>query len=298
MIVEKYHRILAFRQRSWLAEYIHFNNEKRKEAKDDFTRAFCKKIFFFGRLMLNQRKKNLCSSIGHRKDCKNNLSSPLLEYFEPINETLTIFKMRKPNLLLDEPIYGGFCILELSKLHMYKLYYRNFKALYGEKSKLLYMDTDSLYLSIQTKDIFLDMKNTLGNIFDFSNYPKNQFLYDDSNKGKLGYLKSETIEPIIEFVGLKSKMYAYSFGFDCKKTAKGIKKSTLKNFMLENYRKILEEATFSRQKKCSIISKKHELHTVIQNKIGLSAYYDKKYLADDGINSLSYGHFLIESDVN
>ncbi|GIY20128.1 uncharacterized protein CDAR_176941 [Caerostris darwini] len=69
MIAEKYHRTLAFRQRSWLADYIHFNNEKRKEAKDDFTRAFCKKInnSFFGRLMLNQRKKNFCSSVGHRK---------------------------------------------------------------------------------------------------------------------------------------------------------------------------------------------------------------------------------------
>ncbi|GIY41443.1 uncharacterized protein CDAR_23451 [Caerostris darwini] len=50
MIVEKYHRTLAFRQRSWLAEYIHFNNEKQKEAKEDFTCPFCKKInnSFFG----------------------------------------------------------------------------------------------------------------------------------------------------------------------------------------------------------------------------------------------------------
>ncbi|GBO35192.1 hypothetical protein AVEN_41119-1 [Araneus ventricosus] len=120
MIVEKYHRILAFRQRPWLAEYIHFNNERRKEATDEFTRTFCKKMnnSFFGRLMLNQRKKISVRASTIEKDCKNNLSSPLLEFFEPINESLTIFKMRKPNLILDKPIYGGFCILELSKLHM------------------------------------------------------------------------------------------------------------------------------------------------------------------------------------
>ncbi|GIY98773.1 uncharacterized protein CEXT_390971 [Caerostris extrusa] len=97
MIVEKYHRILAFRQRSWLA---HFNNEKRKEAKDDFTRAFCKKMnnSFFGRLMLNQRKKKFSVRASPtEKDCQNNLSSPLLEYFEPINETLTNLKCENLN---------------------------------------------------------------------------------------------------------------------------------------------------------------------------------------------------------
>ncbi|GBM55666.1 hypothetical protein AVEN_239712-1, partial [Araneus ventricosus] len=166
MIVEKYHRILAFRQRPWLAEYIHFNNERRKEAKNEFTRTFCKKMnnSFFGRLMLNQRKQISVRAPTIEKDCKNNLSSPLLEFFEPINESLTIFKMRKPNLILDKPIYGGFCILELSKLHMYKLYYRNFKEMYEDRCELLYMDTDSLYISVQTRDIFSDMKKKIQHI--------------------------------------------------------------------------------------------------------------------------------------
>ncbi|GBN08354.1 hypothetical protein AVEN_87773-1 [Araneus ventricosus] len=298
MIVDKIHKILSFKQIPWLKDYIHFNNEKRKAATDEFTRSFCKKLnnSFFGRLMLNQRKKISVLGSVTEKDCKKNLSSPLLDYFEPVNENLTLFKMRKPNLILDKPIYGGFCILELSKLHMYKLYYSNFKNVYKSKCELLYMDTDSLYISVETDDVFLDMKTSLNNIFDLSNYPKNHFLFDDSNRGRLGYLKSEAVQPIREFVGLKAKMYAFSYGDTCKKTAKGVKKSSLKNFTFESYKNVLLEESSIRQPQCSIVSKKHELHTVIQNKIGLSAFYDKKYLADGGIYSLAYGHYQIENE--
>ncbi|GBM05509.1 hypothetical protein AVEN_94791-1 [Araneus ventricosus] len=158
------------------------------------------------------------------------------------------------------------------------------------------MDTDSLYISVETDDVFLDMKTSLNNIFDLSNYPKNHFLFDDSNRGRLGYLTSEAVQPIREFVGLKAKMYAFSYGDTYKKTAKGVKKSSLKDFTFESYKNVLLEESSIRQPQCSIVSKKHELHTVIQNKIGLSALYDKKYLADGGIYSLVYGHYQIENE--
>lgn len=41
----------------------------------------------------------------------------------------------------------------------------------------------------------------------------------------------------------------------------------------------------------SIVSKKHEIRTVVQNKISLSAYYDKKFIHANGITSNSYGHY-------
>ncbi|GFR29190.1 c2H2-type domain-containing protein [Trichonephila clavata] len=156
------------------------------------------------------------------------------------------------------------------------------------------MDTDSLYISVKTDDVFNDMKNSLSNIFDLSNYPRDHFLFDDSNRGRLGFLKSEAIQPIREFVGLKAKMYAFLYGDKCKKTAKGVKKSTLKNFTFESYKNVLLNEECVRQTQCSIISKNHILNTVTQNKIGLSAFYDKKYLTEGGVNSLSYGHNLIE----
>lgn len=37
----------------------------------------------------------------------------------------------------------------------------------------------------------------------------------------------------------------------------------------------------------------HQLYNVELNKLGLSPFDDKRYLLDDGITSLAYGHYKI-----
>ena len=44
-----------------------------------------------------------------------------------------------------------------------------------------------------------------------------------------------------------------------------------------------------------IRSKSHIVNTYEVNKIGLSCYDDKRYILDDGISTLAYGHYKIES---
>ena len=56
---------------------------------------------------------------------------------------------------------------------MHEFYYNVMKEKYGEKIKLLYMDTDSLIMEITTADIYADIKNGLIDKFDTSDYPKN-----------------------------------------------------------------------------------------------------------------------------
>ena len=52
--------------------------------------------------------------------------------------------------------------------------------------------------------------------FDFSNFPENHPLQDDSNKCVLGLFKDEcNVQPNKEFVGLKSKMYSLSIEGGC-----------------------------------------------------------------------------------
>ncbi|GIY06963.1 c2H2-type domain-containing protein [Caerostris extrusa] len=183
--------------------------------------------------------------------------------------------MKKPNLVLDKPIFIGFSVLELSKLQMFKLYYTHFKSYYGSKCELLYTDTDSLYMNIETKDVYQDLRRKFKSILDLSNFERDIPMFEDSNKGKLGLLKSETLQPIKEFIGLKCKMYAFSYGNNIKKTAKGVKKSNVSGFNLNMYKNVLYDKLCLKQKQAAIISKKHELKTIVQNKIGLSAYYDK-----------------------
>ena len=50
------------------------------------------------------------------------------------------------------------CILELSKVLIYKFHYDHIKNKYDSKSKLLFPGTDSLMYKIKTEEIF-DLSN-------------------------------------------------------------------------------------------------------------------------------------------
>ena len=45
----------------------------------------------------------------------------------------------------------------------------------------------------------------------------------------------------------------------------------------------------------SIISKKHQLQAVMQNKVSLSCFHYKKYLLSDYVNSPCSGHYNIKN---
>ena len=49
-----------------------------------------------------------------------------------------------------------------------------------------------------------------------------------------------------------------------------------------------------RHKMKRILSKQHNIGSYLLNKIGLSCYDDKRFILDDGINSLACGHKNID----
>ena len=59
--------------------------------------------------------------------------------------------MKKTKVLMNKPIYLGQGILDISKTLMYEFYYDYFKPKYGDRVKLLYMDTGSFILHIETE---------------------------------------------------------------------------------------------------------------------------------------------------
>ena len=59
---------------------------------------------------------------------------------------------------MDKAIVAGFTVLELSKLHVYKLYYNRFKSYYKNNINLIYSDTDSFIVQIKTNNLIDDMK--------------------------------------------------------------------------------------------------------------------------------------------
>ena len=72
------------------------------------------------------------------------------------------------------------CILDLSKVLLYKFHYDYIKNKYGNNSRLLFTDTDSFMHEIKTEGVYEDFSND--KMFDFSNYLSKSKYYDDSNK--------------------------------------------------------------------------------------------------------------------
>ena len=149
--------------------------------------------------------------------------------------------------MLKKPIYTGFSVLDLSKVLMNQFHYDYILPKYGvDRVKLLFTDTDNLTYFIYTGDIYKDMKEDQ-HLFDTSYYPKDHFLYSIENKKVIGKFKDENAgSPVMDFVGLRSKMYAMQIWYERdakskeKKTAKGVKKSVMeKELTHELYRKCL-----------------------------------------------------------
>ena len=74
---------------------------------------------------------------------------------------------------MNEPIYPGQVILDISKTLIYEFWYDYIKPLYGNKVKLCYMGKDSYIMSINADDIFADICSDVKKRFDTSKFDKN-----------------------------------------------------------------------------------------------------------------------------
>ena len=298
--VDKIHRVLEFKQSPWLKQYIDFNTEKRKSAKNDFEKDFFKLMnnSVFGKTMENIRKRIDVRLVTDENKLLKLASKPTYVSSKIFNENLVAVHKIKETLTLNRPAYVGMCILDLSKTLMYDFHYNYIKDKYGDKARLLFTDTDSLTYEIEADDVYQEFWNDKDK-FDNSDYPESSPYFNKTNKKVIGKFKDEAAGvPICEFVGLRSKMYSYiKDNNKGGKTAKGIKKNIIKNNIThENYKYILfnDEQMYHKMK--TIRSDNHELGSYEINKVSLSCFDDKRYIHKDGKTSYAYGHKNIKQE--
>lgn len=80
---------------------------------------------------------------------------------------------------------------------------------------MLYTDTDAFILSFKSQDLYKEINDDeeLRNMFDLSGvpigHPSQLSDPEDPRGGEVGFFKEEcSFNPIIEFVGLRPKMYS------------------------------------------------------------------------------------------
>ena len=123
-----------------------------------------------------------------------------------------------------------------------------------------------------------------------------QKFFNETNQKVIGKMKDEFGGVIvIEFVGLKSKMYSM-------KKTNGREYNTAKGASIatefDKFKDVLFNKKLIRHKMKTIQSKKHKFETYEINKISLSCFDDKRYVRRYGIYTLSYFHKNIVASFN
>ncbi|XP_051162388.1 uncharacterized protein LOC127282258 [Leptopilina boulardi] len=292
------HRILKFKQSTWLKSYIDFNTMMRTNAKNEFEKNLFKLMnnAVYGKTMENVRKHvdvKLVTKWEGRYGAEALISKPNFHTRAIFNDNLIAVELTKTEVYMNKPIYIGLSVLDISKTLMYDFHYNYMKIKYGNNCKLLYTDTDSLVYKIKCADIYSDMKVDICK-FDTSDYPANNvYGIPQANKKVLGLMKDECSGKIVtEFVGLRSKMYSLRVeGQDFIKKVKGIKTAVVKKTITFNdYLFCLKNVQIQSRTQYCIRSKLHNVHTLKQTKTALSPFDDKRYLLKNSTDTLAWGH--------
>ena len=302
--LKKIHNGIKFKESAWLKPYIDKNTNLRTQAKNNFEKDFFKLMnnSVFGKTMENIRNRVDVKLVNTKEKLKKLVAKPNLKSPPKIfSENLVSVHLKKTSLTMDKPVYLGMCILDLSKTIMYDFHYNYIKPKYGAKAKLLFTDTDSLMYEIETEDFYKDISEDVKDRFDTSDYPENHpsGIPTGINKKVLGMFKDEAAGKIIkEFVGLRAKLYSFIME-DGKenKRCKGVKKQVVKNSIThEDYKTCLRTGKEQLRKQNILRSYEHEVFSEEVNKIALSAADDKRYILNDGIHTLAWGHHKIKNN--
>ena len=154
----------------------------------------------YGTTMENIRNRIDVKLVSNKKDYLKWTSKPSYMSHKIFDNDLVAIRKNKVTLTLNKPAYIGMCILELSKVLMYEFHYDCIKNKYGNNSRLLFTDTDSVMYEIKTEDIYKDFSNNR-KMFDFSNYSTKSKYFDNRNKFVVRKMKDEIAG--VRFVRLK-----------------------------------------------------------------------------------------------
>lgn len=332
--VTKIHRALQFKQEAIFKSYVELVTQLRVIAPTKAEQNFWKLALncLYGKCGEDVRKRKTYKIVRDETEAQRYLSKPNVSRIIVLDgePDMVIVCFKSVSVYLNKPIYIATTVLDESKRIYYNYFYTFAQPTWDDPSKnrALYVaggDTDSVMLCVQTDNIYEDMLENEKDWFDLSNFPTTgEFskYHSDRNIRKLSYMKDEAAGKVIShFMYIKPKMYMYQyhdnfqkkndeseytewnqgvFGqwsstIGCVKKGKGIPAVSLaRDIDFGMFEQCLETTKSFTVKYNSIQSKKHEIFSMQHVKKGLSSSYYKRYVLDDCINTLPYGHVDIK----
>ena len=141
LVLRKVYRVIRFNKNVWLKPYNDMNTKLRQKAKNNFEKDFFKLMnnAVFGNSMETVRKHGniKLETTERRRNCL--VSEPNYHTTKIFTENLLSIEMRKTQILMNNPVYLGLSILDLSKTLTDKFWYNFVKPEYDENTKLCYI---------------------------------------------------------------------------------------------------------------------------------------------------------------
>ena len=302
------HRVLVADQSPFLKTYIDFNSKKRQESKSKFSSDFFKLCnnAIYGKFIEDIRKRTNVSLIKDERKAEKAISKPQYKGFRVLDAEVTLVQSGKRIVVLNKPIACGFMVLENAKCIMGEFWYNVLKPRYGSDLKLLLSDTDSFIYAVYTDDGYEDLA-ALGDYMDLSGYnsktPLGKFYNSDNRKVPGKFSDERPHEIIKEVIALKPKMYSLrTKTLLCPNiqkdrhsaTVKGVSRSAKKKISHDDFMGVLKNQNATTCINRSIRSFNRTLYSIEVKKRSLFAYDDKKFILENGIDTLSYGHHSID----
>ena len=279
--ISRIHSGVSYTQESIFKNYIERNSEMRKLAKNAFEKDFfkLKNNSLYGKTMEDVYKRISYRIVNNANDLARLAKNPSFQNFSTIDQDLVGVSILKGRVELNKPVFMGFSVLEYSKLEMFELVYHTLADDPSFNSfRILAGDTDSLFLEIETEDLYGTVFPSLSSKLDSSNYPPNHALFSNENRARLGCFKDEAAGKIIEeAIFLRPKMYSLKIqGDDGIRKAKGIKKSIVKQYDHSDYARVLRDNIEMTAQATLLRSINHQIFTIRQSKRSLGSWEDKR----------------------
>ena len=287
--VTKIHRYISYisgRPFKWFPEEV---SSARREADNDKNKkqlgdtAKLKGNSFYGKMIENLEKHISTKFTTDEKLIDKIFRSPFFEDLEEINAGVFEVRQRKRQVTITRPYQCGIAVYQLAKLRMLEFYYDFLDKFCDRRDfELIQMDTDSFYMALSANDFDEIIKPEMKELY--KEEKKNWLVTDEYSKRVPGLFKAEFQGK--RMTALTSKCYFADNG-----TEEGVKKFSCKGVSRRqnkmNWERYKNALFGSLDKARNIGFRKRDNHIVTyeQSKLGLSAYYDKRIVHEDGIHT-------------
>ena len=212
MHITNVHAAIQFKQMAYIKPYADYHTSKRAAATSTLIKNMHKLMMnsLFGKTMEDVRKHKKTQFVKNKKLFLKYAFHPLCKSYFRINNDAMVMNLVNSEVELSKPIYIGQCVLDFSKVVMYKLFDAWKENTLCDNVQLIGGDTDSFFMEIESSYDRDTILKSMSHIFDSSNYPPSHPLYSEVNKARLGCFKDEAAgEEIEEFICLSPKSYSY-----------------------------------------------------------------------------------------